>query len=383
MLEVAEETTVAVRRISDDEEFLELGPRWRELERRSGPINPFLTFEWLSSRWRSFGQGHRLCVLVVERDGALEALAPLMLVRRRGFTTLRFIGRPFSDYSDFLVAGDREERTAEILGFCDRELEWDRMDLDGILESAPNRPVFESLWRDRRGIARVKSDLVAPYVPIRESWEEYHEALRPKLLSDSRRQLRRLEAQGEVGFQRCDDLDTALATLAELETQKSSRYLDTGARNIFSSGRLRTFFEDAVRALWDRGVIDISRLVQNERTLALHFGFRTEERFLYYMPSFDDHYRSFSVGRLLNAHLVERAFEDVLQEFDFLPGDDAYKYDWTSLRRHLYSFVAYRPSLKGMALFGAQELAMGTLRGSSRARGLVRRLRRLTAGPRG
>ena len=373
---------VTVRRISDDDEFLQLGPRWRELEERSGPVNPFLTFEWLSSWWRSFGQGHQLCVLVVERDGALEALAPLMLLRRRAFTTLRFIGRPFSDYSDFLVAGNREERVAEILAFCDRELEWDRMELDGVLESAPNRPVFESLWRGRPGIARVSMDLVAPYVPVQEPWEKYRAGLRPKLLSDSRRQLRRLEAQGEVAFQRCDDLDTALGTLAELETQKSSRYRDTGARNIFSGGRLRTFFEDAVRALWDRGLVDVSRVVQNGSTLALHFGFRTEERFLYYMPSFDDRYRSFSVGRLLNAHLIERAFEEGPREFDFLPGDDAYKYDWTSLRRHVYSFVSYRRSLKGMALFGAQELAMGTLRGSSRVRGLVRRLRRLTAGPR-
>ncbi len=380
MLDAAKRSVADVRRISDDKEFLELGPRWRELEERSGPLNPFLSFEWLSSWWHAFGEGHRLCVLVLERDGVWMALAPLMLLRRRGFTTLQFIGRPFSDYSDFLIAGDRESSIAEILSFCDREVAWDRIELDGVLESAANRPVFESLWKQRPGIARVKSDLVAPYIPIREPWSTYQAGLRAKLFSDGRRQLRRLEAQGEVAFERCDDLDTALWTIGELETQKSSRYQDTGARNIFGGGRLRTFFEDVVRALWDRGVVDVSRVVQNGTTLALHFGFKTNDRFFYYMPSFDDRYRSFSVGRLLNAHLIERAFEDGLREFDFLPGDDAYKYDWTSQRRQVYSFVSYRSSAKGMALFGGQELAMGTLRGSSRARGLVRWLRRLTAG---
>ena len=60
------------------------------------------------------------------------------------------------------------------------------------------------------------------FIPIREPWSTYQGGLRAKLFSDGRRQLRRLETQGEVAFERCDDLDTTLGTLAELETQKSA-----------------------------------------------------------------------------------------------------------------------------------------------------------------
>ena len=74
-----------VKEIRSLEQLEALEPRWNALLRKSGVANPFLTFEWISTWWRSFKNGHNgtkdqggLRVVVVEADGEPIAIAPLM-----------------------------------------------------------------------------------------------------------------------------------------------------------------------------------------------------------------------------------------------------------------------------------------------------------------
>ncbi len=370
---------VTVREVSDDHAFYGLESQWRELQKCAANDNPFLAFEWLAAWWRHFGSRYRLRILLAERDGVVIGIAPLVLAKRFGFTRLQFLGRPFSDYSDFLLSDDRDHCLAQLLDYMHRRLRWDQLDLEGIPETSPNLSLLQSLWAKRTVVSRRSAHLLTPYLPISTSWQEYLSTLKPKLRSDTTRRMHLLERQGQVNFQRCTDREEALHLLDVMAAQKSYRYRTTGARDILQTGTTLAFFKEAVRGMWARGNVDISCLSLDRKPVAIHFGFRSQDKFFHYMPSFDHTYGEYSVGRLLNYRLLEASFRDGLKEFDFLAGGDAYKYDWTQHQRCLHRLTSYRRTPKGIALYTKQEIVMASARRSAGARGLVRWGRRAAA----
>jgi CelD/BcsL family acetyltransferase involved in cellulose biosynthesis len=49
---------------------------------------------------------------------------------------------------------------------------------------------------------------------------------------------------------------------------------------------------------------------------------------LFYLSGFDPQWAAFSPGVLLIAHAIEEAIREGQQEFDFLRGNEPYKYLW-------------------------------------------------------
>ncbi len=67
--------------------------------------------------------------------------------------------------------------------------------------------------------------------------------------------------------------------------------------------------------------------------------------------AYDPAWRDLSVGTVLTAALMRHVIEsDGVAEIDYLIGDDAYKRDWTPLRRERVGLVAFNPaSARGLA----------------------------------
>ncbi len=66
----------------------------------------------------------------------------------------------------------------------------------------------------------------------------------------------------------------------------------------------------------------------DNQTVAIHFGFRDKNKFYYYMPSFDPEFRNKGVGMILLQSIIEHE-KDNVQVFDFLRGNEPYKFTWT------------------------------------------------------
>lgn len=356
----------------------ELESDWRAIYESCGDQSPFLSYDWMATWWRHFGQNKRLAVVAILRDGSPVGIAPLMLAKRAGCSSLQFLGRPLSDYSDFLIAEDREANVASLTEYIGREMGWDALELSGIREDSPNlTPLQQSISHGSSGTWRAgwRTSNWAPYLPLSSSWQEYSDGLKKGLRTDTRRQIRRLEQQGELSFRECGTIEEVAQLLDRFSVQKSQRYTSTGAKDILRGGGPLAFFKDVANSLWERGQVHVSSLNLGDRPLAVHFGFVSGEKYFYYMPSFDADFSGFSPGRLLLTHLMEDSFSNGLSEFDFMAGADAYKYDWTSTERTLFEFTSFRRSPRGFVLLGLS-LAQRRARGSATLRRWVRIVRR-------
>ena len=84
------------------------------------------------------------------------------------------------------------------------------------------------------------------------------------------------------------------------------------------------------------------------RPLAFQYGL--EDRRTYYLlkGGFDPEYRRFAPGKLLIAFMIERAFAESLERFDFGGEDEPFKAEWANGHRELVLLQLFAPSVRGL-----------------------------------
>lgn len=102
---------------------------------------------------------------------------------------------------------------------------------------------------------------------------------------------------------------------------KQEQYLATGFTDLIDAGGDRFF-----RALRDRGATTTSTLSVGERLIAGHIGVRHDGVFHYWMPSYDAAAAPAAPGLLLLERLIEASIGAGDRIFDFLEGQEQYKF---------------------------------------------------------
>lgn len=328
--------------VQRDAELLRLGPDWTALFDRIGCRNVFLSFEWMARWWAHWGQGRRLFVVTV-RDEAwrLIGVAPLCVTpsageigpNRLGFLANECVG---SDYLDVLVAPDDETSVAAaIAGLVVRHRrEWDYVDLsDGNADSI----VCAELRRQLRGLGMRESVVrasVCPYTLLPDTFEAYLAELGPNLRYNFRRRLRALEREGPVDLVATSggiELERGFSELVRLhglrfnQQRRNSSFLDPG---------VQAFHADVLPRLAARGWTRLYLLTVRGDPVAALYGFSIGRTFRFYQSGMDPSWSRLSVGLVTMGRAIQEAIRSGHEEFDFLRGDEPYKFQWASSARH-------------------------------------------------
>jgi CelD/BcsL family acetyltransferase involved in cellulose biosynthesis len=64
------------------------------------------------------------------------------------------------------------------------------------------------------------------------------------------------------------------------------------------------------------------------KLIAVIYGYRMCDRIYSYLSGFDPKYAQKSVGSIVIGYAVQRAIESGREAFDFLQGQESYKYTW-------------------------------------------------------
>ena len=147
------------------------------------------------------------------------------------------------------------------------------------------------------------------------------------LLPDSRRRQRKLERDlGPVRFTFDDERPEAFDSCVRW---KSAQYRETGLPDLFAEPRNVELF----RRLRQRGVVVLSSLCAGERLVAAHLGGLADARLAWWVPAYDPVLAGYSPGRLMLHELLRESHARGHREFDFLIGDEAYKYHYATHSR--------------------------------------------------
>ncbi len=313
-------------------------PEWLALEEESNGQNFFHSTVWhhASAGYRN-GTPEEHSVLAVRRAGALAAIAPLHETEGRVTFSLDF---NLTDYQD-LLASKGEERAAweSVLAFG-RDSGWSRIEFVGLREDSVSASLIPEVaiacgWKPAVDVWDV-----SPYLALPGSWDEYLQGLGKKDRHELRRKFRRLEESGEVRYEVLDRwtdaTHEALGTFMELMAKSG----DEKAR--FLTDDKRGFMITMARATAEAGALRLCFLQIDGKRVSGTLSFADGDRWLLYNSGYDSEYRQQAVGLLLKAWTIRYAIENGFREYDFLRGDEAYKYDLGGGDRKLFRFVLER-----------------------------------------
>ena len=322
--------TLLVHSYHDPGGFEVLAQEWNDLLHRSAADTLFLTLEFQRTWWRNLGEGD-LLILAVRDDGELIGIAPLFATTdSEGQRRLSTVGCvEVADYLDFIVAQGREEAVySALLDYLvsPSALAWDVLDLCNIHQDSPTLRALPPLAEDRGWAVSTTRDDVCPVVTLPRTWEEYLQILDGKQRHEIRRKMRRAGAQAALRWYivgREHDL------VARVEDFLDLMAASTPAKAAFLTPRMRDFFRHLARATYEAGWLQLAFLEIGDQKAAAYLNFVYDNRVLVYNSGLDwQTFPKVGAGIILTAYCIRHAIERGREVFDFLQGDERYKYEF-------------------------------------------------------
>lgn len=352
---------VATELIQDPQRFARLEGEWNELLRASAADNLFLTFEWLHTWWTRLAEDRRLHVLLVRDGERLVAAAPLALRSGhflRGARTLEFLGTGTvgSDYLDVLVRKGSERQALEALvpplAGLGTTIDLRQLRAGSNWASA----LLSALDGERWSVSEQETD-VCPYIRLAgHTWESYLATLGCEHRYNVGRRTRTLQRRMRLVFERVEREDRRRDVLANLFRLHNLRWHDRGGSEAFDAPEVRAFHEDVSRTALERGWLRLFALHLDGEPAAVLYAFRYGPSFYFYQSGFDPRFARQSVGFVTLGLSIRSAIEEGAAEFDFLHGDEAYKFHWAHETRVLARAQAYPRSAASLVLRGLTEV---------------------------
>lgn len=289
--------------------------QWQELAGRSGSI--FATWEWATAWWRHFGGSDEPLLLRCGDPGEPQAILPLCRSKRGPLRVLRFIGHGPGDMLGPVCAPQDREAAGAAL----------REALSTDLAGRWNVFLAERLPVGELGAAlggRLLQREASPEMAIGgRSWEEYVSSCSRNTREKLRRNTRKLEKQHELSFRLCEDparLEQDLDTLIRLHRARWGE-----GEGAFERDAVVAFHHDFAAVALRRGWLRLWTMEVDGEPAAAWYGFRFGKAESFYQSGRDPRFDRFSIGFLMLMRTVQAAFEDGLERYAFLRGDEPYK----------------------------------------------------------
>jgi CelD/BcsL family acetyltransferase involved in cellulose biosynthesis len=296
---------------------------WTTLHAATRLRSPYLGWTWQTEWVRAFGAERRIEVWRVEDQGAAVALLPLFEAEPG---LLRIIGGvDVSDYLDLLaVAGREEEAWAALLGA--RSASSAQWDLHAVPAASPTVGLVPAL-APAFGLAATSTvEDRCPVLSLPDSWEAYLDSLSGKQRHELGRKMRRLAREVPDARPVCADTAATIdARMGDfLDLHRRSR---TGKAR-FMDARMESFFRRVSGLFAESGQVRLWLLDAASGPMA---GFLTLEwngTVGLYNSGFHPDRAALAPGIVLLGHIIRDAITRGQRRFDFLRGEERYKYDF-------------------------------------------------------
>lgn len=314
------------------ESLAPLAPEWNALLAESIANVPFLRYEYLRDWWHSLGGGEwpqaKLAIVTARENNRLVGIAPLFQTTNRDDQpALMLLGSiEISDYLDLIV------RPAELQHFLNGlldhlalpgDLYWRVLDWYNLPEASPTLPALE-IEAAKRGW-KFNSEIFqpAPYIALPTDFDTYLAGIDKKQRHEIRRKLRRA-AERDVPV-RWYILDNEATLESEMEELFALMTQDP-AKATFLTGAMRSQMLATARTALNGGWLWLAFLEVGGKKAAASFNFDYNNRLWGYNSGVNREFIELSPGWVLLAHILQWACENKRSEFDFMRGNEEYKY---------------------------------------------------------
>lgn len=322
-------TRANVLPLTTSEDFQALRTEWLELHAATPEASIFSHPDWVATWLRHFGEPCLPVFLAVRREEELIGVIPLDMDPG----AMALLGNHnLSDYSPILAAPGAEALAARGL------LEWLNEDMApfaslwGLPESSPFATAVRELAGQFGRDATTEDEALTPTADLPASFDDFLAGLSKKDRHELRRKMRLAESAGELRFEEYTDpgdiaerLDRFLELMRASRTDKAE----------FLNGHTEAFFRDIAAMASAAGLMRLSTITIDGNLAAMTWSFETAETTLLYNSGYAPEYAAISIGIVSKALALRSAIERGKRRFNFLRGDEDYKFRMGAKARRL------------------------------------------------
>lgn len=300
--------------------------------------HPLLRYEWFLSCAASFHPETNLRVVVLRDHGRIRAIAPLVLVKRRGIQRLEILGST-QLYEPSGLLYDNTDSLEEICSLLTQ------LRYPIILQRLVEAPILANhlgKLKQHGGKLFIRSATRSPYIEIETPWEEYYNSLSSRRRYDYRRAHAKLERSGKVSVDFIhpseEELEPLLTEAFRIEASGWKGRAGTALQfNLPLQRFLRAYALLACRL----GILRLSYLKVNNKIIAMQIGVEYADCYWVLKVGYDENWASCSPGMQLTMEAVKYVFNGGLRRYEFLGGDEPWLRMWTAKSRAYTSFLYY------------------------------------------
>lgn len=304
---------------------------------RESSRSPFQTHWYLDAFTRNFGAKGTSILGLIEAD-SLVAIGAFQAVGK----TIQFLGtrdvskdnieRTVTDYGDVLLSQRGQELAADVWGAIrdhfvpPLNLEFIRNDSPTVtaLKNAPGSEVSPVLDTS------TQLPLHAPAIKLHEGW-------RPN--RNVRRKIAAYDETHKRDLREEDDLESAFRVFIDLHKRSHP------GKAAFMDEQMEAFFWDLTTCSKENGwQTKFYSLYVDKKPVATVMAFEQGDNIYLYNSGYDPEYSDLSVGILIHAFIIEKSIREGRNMYDFLRGDERYKYDLGAEPMDLLNITLNRPS---------------------------------------
>jgi len=321
-------------------DFFEINPQsWNDLLKESVLDSPFLRHEYQRAWWEHRGGGEwpdaQLTLVSACEDEKLIGIAPLFIAEYDGRCALMLNGSiEISDYLDLIVRRDDHARfVSGLLDFLASSPAdaWRGLDWYNLPDSSPTLAALKAESARRGWSHHEEMYRPTPRILLHGDFDEYLARIEKKQRHEIRRKMRRAEESGRgMRWYISDMRDPEAEIDAFLKLME-----DDQNKAKFLKEPMRSQMRAIIHAAHEGGWLWLAFLEVDGQRAAAALNFDYNNKLWGYNAGVDRAYMELSPGWVLLSYIIQWCCENKRAEFDFMRGDEEYKYRFGAVNQYV------------------------------------------------
>ncbi|MDP1716210.1 MAG: GNAT family N-acetyltransferase [Anaerolineales bacterium] len=319
---------------------------WNDLLKDSVSNTPFLRYEYQYAWWEHRGGGEwqnaQLVLITAREDEKLIGIAPLFIAEYENQPALLLIGSiEISDYLDLIVRMNDHARF--ITGLLDflasdqvrpgspRPYNWSGLDWYNLPDTSPTLAVLKTESALRGWTHHEEMYRPTPRIALNGDFDEYLSRVEKKQRHEIRRKMRRAEESRRGVRWFISDMENPEA---EIDLFLGLMEYDQGKAG-FLHEPMRAQMRAIIRAAHENGWLWLAFLEADGKRIAAYLNFDYNNKLWGYNAGVNRAFMDLSPGWVLLSYVLQWCCENKRYEFDFMRGDEEYKYRFGAVNQYV------------------------------------------------
>ena len=336
--------------INDFNELAKIKAKWNSLVLSSLHPNPFLSWEWLETWFEKNTKKTKIFVIVVKKSSEIfgilpTRLTPIKISPKSSIYSLTWpgTGNDLSpDYIGPIVKTGNEIETYHLLFSYLAELKSKLIFLSLKDTYIPDHCInsIKNALSEKYSL-KISESAVCPYFKLPISYNDFIQNLSKNRRKKIRRISKKIENGNNVKFEIFagrSEIEKGFKIIREVSKETKYKAFDnTGFYNFHLSLAQKMSAQNSSR---------IYVLRFENQPIAYIYGFLFKNKFFDYQTGFDYRFRDFSPGHYILQEVIKKLIDENVSEYDFLKGDERYKYFYAETDRQLKHIAIYPEGMK-------------------------------------